>query len=262
MTNQIFMRDRPAGLSAIEELLRVRGGEPSRTGFDRLFGLSALRSESRPWFIGALGEITVGRALAELPDPWVTFHSLPVGERGSDVDHLVIGPGGVFVINTKHHRRAKVWVGSRTILVNGRKVPYIRNSEFEAARVGKILASAELDERAVWPIIVLLAPAQVTWKARPENVTVLESRTLIRWLKKQRPVLSEAGIARVATYVDRPETWTEVERDATTMERFAELESEVDQAHMRRNLWAAAFAIACGLGFWVIASGIAGAAVH
>ena len=42
-------------------------------------------------------------------DP-VGLHQLdPRQRQGTDIDHLVIGPGGVFTINTKHHRDANIW---------------------------------------------------------------------------------------------------------------------------------------------------------
>ena len=65
---------------------------------------------------------------------------MPVGERGADIDHVVIGPGGVFTINTKHHPKAAIWVGGETFMVNGGRVPYIRNSRFEAKRASRMLS--------------------------------------------------------------------------------------------------------------------------
>jgi Nuclease-related domain len=41
---------------------------------------------------------------------WRVFHSVPVGDRGSDIDHVVIGPGGVWTVNTKGHPGKSVWV--------------------------------------------------------------------------------------------------------------------------------------------------------
>jgi hypothetical protein len=31
------------------------------------------------------------------------LHAVPVGDRGSDIDHVVIGHGGVYTVNTKTH---------------------------------------------------------------------------------------------------------------------------------------------------------------
>lgn len=41
------------------------------------------------------------------------------GERGSDIDHVLIGPAGVFTVNVKHHPNSSIWVGGDTFMVNG-----------------------------------------------------------------------------------------------------------------------------------------------
>ena len=45
---------------------------------------------------------------------------------------MIIGPGGVFTLNTKNHSRGKVWVAQNSFLVNGQKTDYLRNSRYEA----------------------------------------------------------------------------------------------------------------------------------
>lgn len=54
----------------------------------------------------------------------------PGGRNGSDNDHVVIGPGGVFSLNAKHHAGGKVWVGGNTLIANGQRQPYLRNCAF------------------------------------------------------------------------------------------------------------------------------------
>ena len=55
------------------------------------------------WDRGATGEETVGEFLAPLADEgWHAFHDVATG-RGN-IDHVVIGPGGLFTIETKSHR--------------------------------------------------------------------------------------------------------------------------------------------------------------
>jgi hypothetical protein len=94
-----------------------------------------VHTDERAWRIGADGERKVADRLARLPQAWTVLHALPVGARGADIDHLVIGPGGVFTINTKHHPDARIWVGGDTFLVNGKRYPYVRNARHEAARL-------------------------------------------------------------------------------------------------------------------------------
>jgi Nuclease-related domain len=54
------------------------------------------------WAAGFLGERLVGEHLGGLGDTWRVLHAVPLGRRGKDIDHLVLGPRGLFVINTKH----------------------------------------------------------------------------------------------------------------------------------------------------------------
>ena len=111
---------RPAA-SVIAECLRVQARVPPRTTGQRFFGVSPLGREAEPWYVGALGELEVARRLSALGPGWYVLHSVPVGTGASDLDHIVIGPAGVFTINTKHHRGQRVWVGAKRILVNARR---------------------------------------------------------------------------------------------------------------------------------------------
>jgi hypothetical protein len=37
------------------------------------------------------------------PTPeWTVLHSVPVGTGSTDIDHIAIGPAGVFTLNTKY----------------------------------------------------------------------------------------------------------------------------------------------------------------
>ena len=54
------------------------------------------------WSRGAKGEEDIGRALEALGDRWAVLHDVNTG-RGN-IDHVVIGPGGLFTVETKSHR--------------------------------------------------------------------------------------------------------------------------------------------------------------
>jgi hypothetical protein len=56
------------------------------------------------WLQGAVGEEEVGALLEKLREEgWQAIHDVVVGERGN-VDHILVGPGGIFTIETKSHR--------------------------------------------------------------------------------------------------------------------------------------------------------------
>jgi hypothetical protein len=57
------------------------------------------------WRRGAAGERRTARLLGPLErHGWAVLHDLAVPGSRANIDHLVIGPGGVLVIDSKHYR--------------------------------------------------------------------------------------------------------------------------------------------------------------
>ena len=98
--------------------------------------------------------------LARKDPRWRYLQAIPVGVNGSDIDHLAIGPGGVFGLNAKHHPGSNVWVGGNTLMINGQRQPYIRNSRHEAQRAGKLLTAACGFHV---PVIGMVVPVGADW---------------------------------------------------------------------------------------------------
>jgi len=195
------------GTQARKQATELREAAPVKTFVARVFGV---HTEERAWRIGAVGEEKVADRLAKLvaKDPrWRVLHAIPVGERGSDIDHLAIGPGGVFTINAKHHPGAKIWVGGDTFMVNGTRVPYVRNARHEARRAGRLLSAATGLAVDVTGVVVPVRTDDVVVKGQPEGVHVLNRYQLGRWLRRQPEVLDEATIAAVHEAARRSTTW-------------------------------------------------------
>jgi len=240
MTTQArHMSDQIAGQSVIEELLREQQALAPRSRFSRIWGRSPLAADSVAWYLGALGEIEVGKILSRLPSEWRVFHALPIGKAGSDIDHLVIGPGGIFTINTKHHRGKKIWVAERSFLVNGQKQAHLRNSKFEATRITKMLRERMPQLPSAQAVIALVSPGQITIKGKPDAVQVLDSNNLRRWLRKRPIALSEVDLIELTAVIDAPSTWTMSTLPLTPhlMEQFTVIDREVRTARVRRISW-------------------------
>ncbi|HWQ21758.1 MAG TPA: nuclease-related domain-containing protein, partial [Clostridia bacterium] len=60
-----------------------------------------LETAADRYYGGAGGEFDVGATLSELPDEFHVFNGLDF--YAGDVDHVVVGPTGVFVVETKNH---------------------------------------------------------------------------------------------------------------------------------------------------------------
>ena len=128
-----------AGQAVRERAVELRSEAPVKTFVARVFGV---QTDERAYRVGADGEEEVAWRMRKLGDCWHVLHSVPVGEKDSDIDHVVIGPPGVFTLNTKNHSRKKVWVAEKAFMVSGQKTNYLRNSRHEAARASKLLTTA------------------------------------------------------------------------------------------------------------------------
>ncbi|GAA1501932.1 hypothetical protein GCM10009740_38430 [Terrabacter terrae] len=131
-----------------------------------------------------------------------------MGAKGSDIDHVLVGPGGVFTLNTKAHPGARIWVGGNTFMVNGHKQPYLRNSRHEAARASRLLTAATGSSIEARSVIVLVDPGNLTIRTPPPDVAITTRRGLQRWVSALLPVLSDQEVETIFTHVRRSSTWT------------------------------------------------------
>ncbi len=169
-----------AAASVMAECLRVQADGPRRSALARTFGRSPLSDDSRPWYLGALGELDVAMRLGSLGEGWAALHSVPIGTRGSDIDHVVVGEAGVFTINTKFHEDARVCVGSRHLLVNGQAKDHLRNTRYEAMRTQKLLSAGAGSEVPVARVIAIVGAKQITIREQPTDIAVLDAARLTR----------------------------------------------------------------------------------
>lgn len=178
-----------------------------RHGLARVVGA---RTDERAWRIGADGEQAVAAQLAKLGPGWRVIHAVPVGERGSDIDHVVIGPAGVFTVNAKHLPDASVWVGGDAFLVNGRRVPYVRNSRHEAHRAAKLLTQyTGFPVDVVGVLAVMGARKGFMVKQQPEDgrVVVVKRRRISQELRARPARLSLREVDAIFEVAKRSTTW-------------------------------------------------------
>ena len=115
-----------------------------------------LQREAEKWERGAEGERRIAAILDDLPAEYVVFHDLQLPNSKANVDHLVIGPTGVWAVDSKNYSNP-VTVGSGKgagMLWTGRRplTKTLETSTWEATVV------AELIGYPVDPLMCVLAP--------------------------------------------------------------------------------------------------------
>ena len=245
--------DHRPGQSAITELLAAQTQLPQRSLLGRIVGQSPLTSETHQLYQAAVGEIEVGDALEALGDGWVVLHSLPVAAGASDIDHLVIGPSGVYIVATRNHAKQTVWASQRTLMVGGVRHPDIRNMEYEMGRVERILSAAAGFQVEVSAILAVVAPKSLTVRQKHRDVEILTASQLDQWLTLRRRVLAPEDVQGIAEAAKKSSTWhtdATPRVDAATIRRaFETLRAEVTLAWRLQILWVGTLAVSAAGAF-------------
>ena len=191
-----------AGGAARRKANHERAQAPVRTALARVL---RVHTDERAWRRGADGEERVAQSLSRLPHGWYVFHDLTVGSRGANLDHVVIGPGGIFVLNTKN-LSGNVWIAERAFLHNGRKTNYLSAAKREGQIATQRLSRAAGLPIVAVPVLVVFAD-RITIKAPPADARIVEGANIRRWFARQATVLAPDQARAVAKAADDPSTW-------------------------------------------------------
>ena len=147
------------------------------------------------FFRGARGEERVANVLAALPEGWHVFHDYVAGRE--HVDHVVVGPAGVFSMETKSWQ-GRVTTEDGHVLVNG-ALPSrdpIAQAQREADQV-----SAALKKLGVSVTVVpMVCFASDTFGSKPGAcgaVKVVNSCEIADWFAGQPAALSTNELDRI-----------------------------------------------------------------
>jgi hypothetical protein len=195
---------RRAGQGVSETAERLRRAEPVRSVVRRLLRVTAGDAAYRK---GGKGEVLVGRRLEKLSVEWRVLHSIPIGDKGTDIDHLVIGPGGVFTLNTKNHSGQSVWVHTQAFRVNGRPHnEYLHTSRTEARKASRVLGAESGLLVEVKGVVVVIAD-RLDIKGMPPETSVVARKNIAHWLMSQPLRLTSSQIESIYAVARRPATW-------------------------------------------------------
>jgi Nuclease-related domain len=149
------------------------------------------------WRQGAAGERRTARLLAPLErHGWAILHDLAIPGSTANLDHLALGPGGVFVIDSKQYRgrlqldaSGKLWHGRHPL------APTLGAVSWEADQAAQALPDPGV---AVVPIVAVHG-AQVPWsKVVVDGVPVVAVQRLPSMLRALPAVLGPERVADLA----------------------------------------------------------------
>lgn len=157
--------------------------------------------------LGARGEVVVGQRLEELRTMgYRVFHD--ICEKGYNIDHVLIGHGGVFVIETKTiskpvGRKAVVSCKGERLLVDGRELDrdplrQVRAGADEIASVLERATGKRLQRRGV----VLFPGWWIDGRPAGLDVWVLNPKVLPAFLAQEPEVLKPEEVGLLASALE------------------------------------------------------------
>ena len=152
------------------------------------------------FFKGARGEEKVAAVLRSLPDAYHVFNDFAAGR--AHVDHVVVGPGGVFSVETKSWRGV-VTVEDSHILLDGQlpdRDPLAQTLR-EAALVRTALAARGWTGD-VTPVLVFASNAFAARRAEVRGVTIVNLDELKAGFASDRVVIPTTELNRLVSLME------------------------------------------------------------
>ena len=201
---------------ALLDWIRWYSSAPPSPGWLTAFAITAIAWAALKWRrtkpkvnqirLGKEGERAVGQLLERLrSEGFEIFHDL--GGDGYNIDHLIIGPPGVFVIETKTHSKPRgkdvtVTFDGSQILVDGRAPDRdpIAQVHAGAREIRDLFDRSTALKPFVKPVV--LFPGWFVESSLRNEVWVLNANALPSLLLQEPRRLGQADISQLAAAVD------------------------------------------------------------
>ena len=144
---------------------------------------AAIQPSAERWARGAAGERKVGATLEGLGPDWHVLHDIYLG-RGN-IDHIVVGPGGVYTVETKSHRGR---ISVERIEDKMLKQAYAEKKLLEG------ITGLKVDALLVFSQAYLVGSVP----AHRRGVTVIPERMVARYFERRRPQITAAEATDIA----------------------------------------------------------------
>jgi hypothetical protein len=179
----------------------------------RQFSLASKRDqELRDWRFGMRGEQAVAEKLAS-PEVaragYIVFHDLP-RDGAWNIDHVVVGPGGVFVLETKTRprRAATRNQDEQTVTFDGRTLQFpwcydpkaAKEAERNAEWVQKLISDFAPNDILVQPVIVV--PGWYVETLGNYPVKAMNAKYLVGYLAGSKPRLTADQLRPIIRRLD------------------------------------------------------------
>jgi hypothetical protein len=150
-------------------------------------------------------ERSVARRLRRLPVDWAVINDLNLRALPHNVDHVAIGPGGIFCLSTSDHRGSSVWVTEESIRVNNYPVDHLSKARARSRALHRDLGAA-LGRDVHVRTVVVVRTNHLSIRTQPLGGCVVEARRICSWLRNRPTVMGAAEVSSVVAALRRADS--------------------------------------------------------
>ena len=162
-------------------------------------------NNGKSWNKGIKGEIIVAEYLNQLPEDYFVFNDVKFPGSYGNLDHVVVGPTGIYVIETKNYKGFFLVKGNEFFYKNGNRVKKAKGQPGKQVMANsmslkKFLEDSGVNRDGIWiSSIVTLIDNNFKIEQKPKNYNVLFPSTIPQFIlnssrKFDVDILKEAAL--------------------------------------------------------------------
>ena len=162
----------------------------------------APRRSTTAWRTGADGEAAVAAVLDMLPG-WRALHDRRVPGKRSNIDHVAVGPSGVWTVDAKRYKGKLSVHRGGLVKVAGRDVTKLLDQARQQAAVAAIALAAGGPVTTVEPVLCFVGTELPRRHTVVGGVHLVTRKGLVRLLTRSPKVLTQDEVERTADLLDQ-----------------------------------------------------------
>lgn len=258
---EVALLDNEGVPASVSQFMNAHRSLRPRNILERIIGRTPVPRSLRKEYRKARGEVAAVDVLSQLGPSWMVRTCKTAECNG--VEHIVVGPPGIFCMVVRHHSGGAVWIDGGVLLADGERMTHLRDAEFSAVRLTQQLSDSVGTRVNVTPCLIVVDPRSVTVAKPPRRVAVMTLRNIRTWLKEMPVVLSSDDVEALHAAVAAQPDWVRLNDPhaptAPALEAFRKVQSDVGHARHIRLTWATGVLVL----LWLIAVvGVGGVAAN
>jgi hypothetical protein len=150
--------------------------------------------------LGIEGEEITAKVLESLGNDYKVLHSIPLEFNKKDLDHIIVGPTGVFLVNSKNYRSKSLLIDNEYIIYNKKRYTDPIDIRRDSDLVEKLF------NIKVNPILCLINNNNL--KIKSSNITkVLHVNKILDYIEKKEKIYSNEQVIKIYNEMSNIKKW-------------------------------------------------------